>query len=95
MTVDPTMGGQQAAIGNFLAMLGVTLILATDLHHVALANREPARTQLLDHRGIGLDAPGLDASLAQQLEKLASTAAEVGNRPRRRADEVLHVGGLG
>jgi flagellar biosynthetic protein FliR len=36
MTVDPTMGGQQAAIGNFLAMLGVTLILATDLHHVAL-----------------------------------------------------------
>ena len=62
---------------------------------VALANREPARTQLLDHRGIGLDAPGLDASLAQQLEELASTAAEVGNRPRRRADEVLHVGGLG
>ncbi|CAO4145884.1 MULTISPECIES: flagellar biosynthetic protein FliR [Methylorubrum] len=36
MTVDPTMGGQQAAIGNFLALLGVTLILATDLHHVAL-----------------------------------------------------------
>ncbi|MCK2055752.1 flagellar biosynthetic protein FliR [Methylobacterium sp. 37f] len=36
MTVDPTQGGQQAAIGNFLALLGVTLILATDLHHIAL-----------------------------------------------------------
>lgn len=36
MTVDPTMGGQQTAIGNFLALLGVTLVMATDLHHVAL-----------------------------------------------------------
>ncbi|WP_019903174.1 flagellar biosynthetic protein FliR [Methylobacterium sp. 77] len=36
MTVDPTQGGQQAAIGNFLMLLGITLILATDLHHVAL-----------------------------------------------------------
>jgi flagellar biosynthetic protein FliR len=36
MTVDPTMGGQQAALGNFLTLLGVTLILATDLHHLAL-----------------------------------------------------------
>ena len=36
MTVDPTQGGQQTAIGNFLALLGVTLIVATDLHHVAL-----------------------------------------------------------
>ncbi|KQP58776.1 flagellar biosynthetic protein FliR [Methylobacterium sp. Leaf399] len=36
MTVDPTQGGQQAALGNFLQLLGITLILATDLHHVAL-----------------------------------------------------------
>jgi flagellar biosynthetic protein FliR len=36
MTVDPTMGGQQAALGNFLSLLGVTLILAADLHHLAL-----------------------------------------------------------
>jgi flagellar biosynthetic protein FliR len=36
MTVDPTQGGQQAAIGNFLTLLGVTLIMASDLHHVAL-----------------------------------------------------------
>lgn len=36
MTVDPMQGGQQAAIGNFLALLGVTLIMASDLHHIAL-----------------------------------------------------------
>ena len=36
MTVDPTMGGQQAAVGNFLSLLGITLVLATDLHHLAL-----------------------------------------------------------
>jgi flagellar biosynthetic protein FliR len=36
-TADPTNGGVQGAlIGNFLALCGVTLIFATDLHHVAL-----------------------------------------------------------
>ena len=35
---DPTNGGIQGAIiGAFLSMLGITLIFATDLHHVALA----------------------------------------------------------
>lgn len=37
MTVDPTAGTQEAAIGNFLVLLGVTLIFATDLHHLAIA----------------------------------------------------------
>jgi flagellar biosynthetic protein FliR len=37
MTVDPTMGGQQAAIGNFLTLLGLTLVFSFDLHHVAIA----------------------------------------------------------
>jgi flagellar biosynthetic protein FliR len=36
MTVDPSMGGQQAAIGNFLMLLGLTLIFSFDLHHLAL-----------------------------------------------------------
>lgn len=36
MTVDPSQGGQQPAVGNFLSLLGITLILAADLHHVAL-----------------------------------------------------------
>ena len=37
MTVDPTAGSQEASIGNFLVLLGVTLIFATDLHHLAIA----------------------------------------------------------
>ena len=37
-TADPTNGGMQGAIvGSFLSFLGITLIFATDLHHVALA----------------------------------------------------------
>ena len=36
MTVDPSQGGQQVAIGNFLSLLGITLIFTTDLHHLAI-----------------------------------------------------------
>ncbi len=36
MTVDPAMGGQQASIGNLLTLLGLTLIFAADLHHLAI-----------------------------------------------------------
>jgi flagellar biosynthesis protein FliR len=36
MSVDPTVGGQQASISNFLTMLGLTLIFTADLHHIAL-----------------------------------------------------------
>jgi flagellar biosynthetic protein FliR len=36
MSVDPSMGGQQAAIGNLLTLLGITLIFTSDLHHVAI-----------------------------------------------------------
>lgn len=35
--VDPSQGQQNAILGNFLTMLGVTLIFATDLHHLAIA----------------------------------------------------------
>lgn len=37
MTVDPTAGAQNPSIGNFLTMLGITLILTSDLHHLAIA----------------------------------------------------------
>jgi flagellar biosynthetic protein FliR len=36
-TIDPTLGQQGVIIGNFLAMLGVVLIFATDTHHVVIA----------------------------------------------------------
>jgi flagellar biosynthetic protein FliR len=35
--IDPTQGQQGALVGNFLTILGVTLIFATDLHHLAIA----------------------------------------------------------
>jgi flagellar biosynthesis protein FliR len=37
-TIDPTQAGQQNAVfANFMSMLGIMLIFAMDLHHVALA----------------------------------------------------------
>jgi flagellar biosynthesis protein FliR len=37
-SVDPTQGGGQgAAIGNFLTLLGVALLFATDAHHVVIS----------------------------------------------------------
>ena len=35
--VDPTQGEQGVILGNFLAVLGVTLVFATDLHHLLIA----------------------------------------------------------
>jgi len=36
-TVDPTQGQQGVIVGNFLTILGVTLIFATDLHYYVIA----------------------------------------------------------
>jgi flagellar biosynthesis protein FliR len=36
-TLDPASGGQQGAVvGNFLSMLGIVLIFASNLHHLAI-----------------------------------------------------------
>lgn len=35
--VDPTQGQQGMIVGNFLTVLGVTLIFSTDLHHLIIA----------------------------------------------------------
>src|SRR6188472_2998255 len=35
--VDPTQGQQGLIVGNFLTLLGVTLIFATDMHHLIIA----------------------------------------------------------
>ncbi|HEY4345123.1 MAG TPA: flagellar biosynthetic protein FliR [Parvibaculum sp.] len=35
--VDPTQGSQSAIVASFLSMLAVTLIFATDLHHLLIA----------------------------------------------------------
>jgi flagellar biosynthesis protein FliR len=36
-TVDPTQGQQGALIGNFLTMLALALLFATDMHHLVIA----------------------------------------------------------
>ena len=35
-TLDPTQGAQGAVLGNFMNLLGVTLIFITNLHHLAI-----------------------------------------------------------
>lgn len=35
--VDPTQGGQGIILGNLMAMFGIVLVFATDMHHLALA----------------------------------------------------------
>src|SRR6266581_5764212 len=35
--VDPTQGQQGLLIGNFLTILGITLLFATDSHHLVIA----------------------------------------------------------
>ena len=35
--VDPTQGQQGVIVGNFLSILGVTLLFATDAHHLVIA----------------------------------------------------------
>ena len=36
-TVDPTQGQQGALLSNFLTLLGLTLLFATDSHHLVIA----------------------------------------------------------
>src|ERR1700753_1121256 len=36
-SVDPTQGQQGVLVGNFLTMLGVTMLFATDSHHLIIA----------------------------------------------------------
>ena len=35
--VDPSQGQQSVIVANFLTMLGLTLVFATDLHHLVIA----------------------------------------------------------
>jgi flagellar biosynthetic protein FliR len=35
--VDPTQGEQGVLVGNFLSILGITLVFVTDLHHLVIA----------------------------------------------------------
>ncbi len=49
--VDPTQGQQGVIVGNFLGVLGVTLIFATDMHHLVIAALNDSYTLFKPGRG--------------------------------------------
>lgn len=59
-TLDPSFGGQEAALSTFLTLLGVTLVFATDLHHIAIAGIGESYRLLPP---VGIPAPGDAATL--------------------------------
>ncbi len=44
MAIDPTQDQQSVLISNFLAILGVALIFATDMHHLAIGALDESYT---------------------------------------------------
>jgi flagellar biosynthetic protein FliR len=70
--VDPTQGDHGAQIGNFLSVLAVTLIFATDLHHLVIAGL---------HESYALFAPGripLIGDIAALTTQTIATAFKIG-----------------
>jgi flagellar biosynthetic protein FliR len=73
--VDPAMGQQNPSIGNFLSILGITLVLVMDLHHIAIAAIHNSYTMLPpgaypsvgDASALGLQAVSKGFSIAVQM----------------------------
>ena len=70
--IDPTQDQQGVLVGNFLTMLGITLIFATDMHHLVIAALNDSYT---------LFAPGELLSvgdMAQHITRVVTTAFRIG-----------------
>ena len=70
--IDPTQNQQGLLVGNFLTVLGVTLIFATDLHYLVIAALNDSYT---------IFAPGeipLVGDVAQHLTGVIATAFRIG-----------------
>ena len=70
--VDPTQNQQGLLVGNFLTVLGVTLIFATDLHHLVIAAMNDSYT---------IFPPGelpLIGDAAQHVTRIVATAFRIG-----------------
>ena len=73
MAADPTQVGVQGAVfGSFLSFLGMVLIFATDLHHVALAATYDS------YMVFPLDAPLMFDDAAQLAIKTVASAFSIG-----------------
>lgn len=70
--VDPTQNQQGVIVGNFLTMLGVALIFATDLHHLVIAALNDSYT--LFHPG---EIPVI-GDVAQLITRTIATAFRIG-----------------
>ncbi len=70
--VDPTQNQQGLLVGNFLTVLGVALVFATDLHHLAIAAMNDSYT---------IFQPGelpLMGDAAQHMTRIIATAFRIG-----------------
>ncbi len=70
--VDPTQNQQGVLVGNFLTLLGITLIFTTDLHHLVIAALNDSYT---------IFQPGelpITGDMAQMVTRIVGTAFKVG-----------------
>jgi flagellar biosynthesis protein FliR len=70
--IDPTQNQQGLLVGNFLTLLGVTLIFATDLHHLVIAALNDSYT---------IFQPGempLVGDVAQHVTRIIATSFRIG-----------------
>ena len=70
--VDPTQNQQGLLVGNFLTVLGVTMVFATDLHHLVIAALNESYT---------IFQPGelpLMGDAAQHVTRIIATAFRIG-----------------
>jgi flagellar biosynthetic protein FliR len=70
--VDPTQNQQGVLVGNFLAVLGITLIFATDMHHLVIAALNDS---------YNIFRPGempLTGDVAQHITRVIATSFRIG-----------------
>ncbi len=70
--VDPSQNQQGLLVGNFLTVLGITLIFATDLHHLVIAGLNDSYT---------IFAPGempIVGDVAQHITRIIATSFRIG-----------------
>jgi flagellar biosynthetic protein FliR len=71
-SVDPTQNQQGVIVGNFLSVLGITLIFATDLHHLVIAGMNDS---------YAIFQPGempIVGDVAQHVTKIIATSFRIG-----------------
>jgi flagellar biosynthesis protein FliR len=70
--IDPTQNQQSVLVGNFLTVIGITLIFATDLHHLVIAALDDSYT---------IFKPGempLTGDVAKHVTQIVATSFRIG-----------------